>query len=111
MKIFSFRNLRILTLLVLLAVVAIYSKGQRLYSTAWLDPLPVVIFPINADGLPETGRYIRALDESHFSPIDDFMAREGKKFQLLVNRPTQIHLGPQVEAQPPEPPGPGSAGP
>jgi len=109
MKIISFRNLRVLILLALLASVAIYSKGQRLYSTAWLEPLPVVIFPINADGLPETGRYIQALEESHFTPIDDFMAREGNKYQLLVKRPTQVRLGPQVEAQPPAPPGPGSS--
>lgn len=108
MKIMTFRNLRILILLILLAVAAIYSKGQRLYSTAWLDPLPVVIFPINGDGRPETARYIQGLTEEHFAPIDSFMAREGARYQLLVKQPTRTRLGPPVENQPPPPPGPGS---
>jgi hypothetical protein len=68
-----------------------------------------VIFPINADGLPETARYIQGLTEEDFAPIDRFMAREGKKYRLLVKQPTQTRLGPQVEVQPPEPPGPGSS--
>ncbi len=78
MKLFSFRNFRILLLLGLLAAVAIYSKSQLLQSTAWLEPLPVVIFPINADGRPKTARYIKGLSDRNFAAIDTFMAREGR---------------------------------
>jgi hypothetical protein len=104
MKIVSFRNLRILILLILLAIAAIYSKGQALYSTAWLNPLPVIIFPVNGDGAPETTRYIESLQAENFTAIDDFMAREAAKYEVLEKRPTHTQLGAAVEALPPEPP-------
>ena len=106
MKLFSFRNFRILLLLGLLATVAIYSKSQLLHSTAWIEPLSVVIFPINADGQPETTRYIRGLSDRHFAAIDSFMAREGRKFKILERTPTRTRLGPEVKVKPPEPPDP-----
>ncbi|HEC16446.1 MAG TPA: hypothetical protein ENI99_07755 [Sedimenticola sp.] len=109
MKLFSFRNLRILVLLGLLATVAIYSKSQLLYSTAWLEPLAVIIFPINADGKPGTGRYIDGLSDRDFADIDAFMAREGHKYKILERSPTHTRLGPPVKAAPPEAPDPRSS--
>ena len=79
MKIFSFRNIRILLLLALLAFVAIYTKQQRIYSTSWLEPIQVVIFPINADGSSETAEYIAGLSDNSFEAIDLFTAREAKR--------------------------------
>ncbi len=104
MKLFSFRNLRITVLLLALAVVAVYSKNQLLYSTAWLEPLPVTIFPINADGHPATERYIQGLSDRSFADIDEFFAREGRRYKLLERHPTRTRLGPEVEALPPPPP-------
>ncbi|VAX08897.1 hypothetical protein MNBD_GAMMA26-2161 [hydrothermal vent metagenome] len=104
MKLFSFRNLRILILLGLLAAIAIYSKSQLLTSTAWLEPLQVVIYPINADGDPKTTLYIRNLHTDRFSDIDAFMVREGKKFNTLEKNPTHTRLGAEVMEQPPVPP-------
>jgi len=105
MQLFSFRNFRILLLLATFAAVAIYSKNQLLTSTAWLEPLPVSIYPINGDNDPKTARYIKSLNHEHFSDIDAFMQRESKKFNILEEQPTQTTLGPVVNQSPPAPPG------
>lgn len=104
MKIFSFRNIRVLFLLVLLAVVAIYTKQQRIYSTSWLEPLEVVVFPINADASEQAVNYIANLNDQSFSDIDRFIAREAKKHGLYQEHPTQTRLGPIVYKLPPAPP-------
>ena len=44
-----FRTIRISILLVILAYVSIGSWVTRARSTAWEEPLDVVIYPINAD--------------------------------------------------------------
>ncbi len=105
MPLFSFRNFRILLLLATLAAVAIYNKEQLLRSTAWLEPLQVHIYPINGDGSPKTTRYIQSLSDRDFHDIDRFMQREGKKYGVLEEHPTQTRLGPEVTALPPAPPG------
>ena len=104
MKIFSFRNIRILLLLALLAFVAIYTKQQRIYSTSWLEPIQVVIFPINADDSSETAEYIADLSDNSFEAIDRFTAREAKRYKLYQEQPTQTTLGPSIDNLPPTPP-------
>lgn len=104
MKLFSFRNLRILLLLAIFITVAIYSKSQLLTSTAWLESLQVSIYPINGDNDPKTARYIQNLSHTSFSDIDNFMQHEGKKFKILEESPTQTTLGPEVFDSPPPPP-------
>ncbi len=104
MKLFSFKNIRILLLLVILAFVAIYTKQQRIYSTSWLEPLEVVIFPINADGNEDTAKYIASLSDQGFAAIDRFTAKEAKKHGLYQEQPTQTRLGPTVDNLPPPPP-------
>lgn len=104
MKLFSFKNIRILLLLAILAFVAVYTKQQRLYSTSWLEPLEVIVFPINADGSEVTARYIANLSDESFASIDRFTAREAKKHDLYQEQPTQTRLGPAVANVPPAPP-------
>jgi hypothetical protein len=104
MKLFSFKNIRILLLLTLLAFVAIYSKQQRIYSTSWLEPLEVVIFPINADDSSDTANYIAGLSDGSFADIDRFTAREAKRYSLYQDRPTITTLGPTVDNLPPAAP-------
>jgi hypothetical protein len=104
MKIFSFRNIRILILLTLLAFVAIYTKQQRIYSTSWLEPLQVVIFPINADGSTASADYITTLSSDSFAAIDKFTAREAKRYNLYQEQPTLTLLGPTIKTLPPTPP-------
>jgi hypothetical protein len=104
MKLFSFRNIRILLLLAILAFVAIYTKQQRIYSTSWLEPLEVVIFPINGDNNQETDRYISGLSSTSFAAIDRFTARESRRHGLYQERPTTTRLGPPLAVPPPSPP-------
>ncbi len=109
MKVFSFKNIRILLLLLLLAVVAIYTKQQRMYSTSWLEPLAVVILPINADGSTQTANYIAGLSDTSFAAIDSFTAREAKRHGLYQEQPTQTILGPSIDHMPPPQPPPGAS--
>ncbi len=104
MKLFSFRNIRILILLAILSVAAIHTKQQYMYSTSWLNPLEVVIFPINADGSTQTATYIANLSSKAFSAIDQFTAKEAKKYGLYQNNPTKTILGPTINDMPPAPP-------
>ncbi len=104
MKLLSFRNLRVVVLLVLLVGIAFYTQGQRLSTQGWYKPLQVVIFPVNEDGSSATAGYIDRLNESHFKSIDEFMAREGAKYDVVTARPTDTRLGSEVRSLPPEPP-------
>ncbi len=104
MKLFSYRNLRILLFIILLLVVAIQSQQQRLSSTDWLEPLDVIIYPINSDGDAKTAAYIEQLSAKNFIAIDDFMAQQGKRYQLIVERPTKIRLGALIDEHPPASP-------
>lgn len=101
MKVFSFRNFRVVTLLAVLAAVTIYTQDQRLNTTAWYQPLEVTIFPLNGDGAPETDRYIQQLKQTHFKPIDDFIARNAKRYRLATNTPIYTTLGATVSQLPP----------
>ena len=108
MKLFSFRNLRVLVLLVLLAGIAFHTQGQRLSTQGWYKPLQVVIFPVNEDGSSTTASYIGQLNASHFESIDEFMARESEKYDVVTSRPTETRLGSEVRSLPPEAPTSGS---
>ena len=105
MKLFSYRNLRVLLLLILLLVIAIVAQEQRLASTDWIEPLDVIIYPINGDGDPKTAAYIKNLRLSHFSGIDRFLTREGKRYHLLVEKPVETRLGLLIDELPPASPG------
>ena len=104
MKVFSFRNIRILILLALLATAAIYTKEQRLNTTSWYQPIDVVIYPINGDANPKTDNYIENLSDKHFNDIEEFFIRGAKKYQLIVDSPISLSLGPTINSHPPSPP-------
>ncbi len=105
MRIFTFKNLRILILAVVLAGVLLYTQDQRLVTQGWYKPLDVVIFPINADGSISAEEYIRKLNKKNFADIDEFVKRESKKFDVVSSTPTVTKLGPEVSNLPPRPPG------
>ena len=106
MQIFTFKNLRIFILFVILGAVALYSKDQRLVTQGWYKPLDVVIFPINADASPDVERYINKLTTKDFASIDNFIERESKKYDVITSIPTNTKLGKAVSNLPPKPPGP-----
>ncbi|MDC9725182.1 MAG: hypothetical protein PSN44_04595 [Gammaproteobacteria bacterium] len=104
MKVFSFRNFRVIILLALLASAAIYTKEQRLNTTSWHQPIEVAIYPINGDASPDTDNYIENLNIKHFSDIEDFFIRSSKQYQLIVENPITLSLGNRIDSHPPQPP-------
>ncbi len=104
MKVITFKNIRIVILLSLLALAAIYTQDQRLNTTSWYQPIEVTIFPINGDGNAKTERYIQQLSTENFQDIDAFFIREAKRYHLIVDKPVISTLGPTIYKTPPVPP-------
>jgi len=104
MKFLTFKNIRILFLLSLLASIAIYAQDQKLNTLYWYQPIPVVIYPINGDDSAETAQYIQTLSANDFNDIDTFFAKHAKKYQLIVQNPTTTSLGKTIGSAPPPPP-------
>lgn len=106
MKLFSYKSLRVLLLLLILAAAAIYTQQQRLVSRGWYQPLQVNVFPINAGGGGEIKNYIDNLRMDDFTAIDQFMAGESERYDIVASIPTITRLGPAVGLIPPSPPAP-----
>ncbi len=104
MRIFSFRNLRVLILLAILALVANYVKDQKLVTQGWYQPLEIVVYPINPANSPKVQQYIDSLTSQDFSRIDQFIKRESEKYDVISGQPTITRLGQTLEKIPPQPP-------
>ncbi len=104
----SFKTIRIFFLLMILLFVALYSCEQKRASTSWYKTVEIMIYPINVDGSAVVDHYIKTLQDKNFSHIDKFMAREAKKYHLILSTPTKTRLGSQIKIMPPTPPEPGS---
>jgi len=104
MKVISFKNIRIVILLSLLALAAIYTQDQRLNTTSWYKPIEVIIFPINGDGSAQTERYIQQLSIKNFQDIDTFFADEAARYHLVAEQPIISTLGLTINKHPPAPP-------
>ncbi|WP_438970148.1 hypothetical protein [Methylophaga sp.] len=107
MKVFSFRNIRILILLGLLMATVVYTQEQKRNTTSWYKPINVVIYPINGDGTAETQQYINHLSADNFISIDTFFARSGREYQLIAEQPVITQLGETITDIPPAPPSSG----
>ena len=83
MRLFSFKNFRILVLLIILASVANYVKDQKLVTQGWYKSLDIVVYPINPSNSPSVDRYIDALSLRSFSRIDNMVKRESKKYNIV----------------------------
>ena len=108
MRIFSFRNFRVLALLIILATVALYGKDQKLVTQGWYKTLDIVVYPINPTNSPIVQRYIDSLSAQSFSRIDKFIKRESEKYNIVSSSPTNTKLGQTLTISPPEPPAIGS---
>ena len=103
-----FKSVRILILLLFLAIVAFYSKSQRLQSRSWTEPLEVTIYPINGDGIPEIDQYIENLEDQDFASIDRFFQEESEAYSVITSQPTITRLGSVLKKYPPPSPSPNS---
>jgi len=96
------RAVRIFLLLLVLLAVALHSWLDTRATQSWQEPLWVGLFPLNGDGSALTQNYLAALDARDFAAIEDFFAREGKRYGLKLEQPVHVELYPTGSKLPPE---------
>jgi len=101
------KSVRVLILLLILFFVVVYTSGQKRASTNWLEPLQVVVYPVNADGSPGVERYIDGLRMKDFRAIERFFSREAARYVIGLSDPVSVTLGSKTTS-PPQPPQPGA---
>lgn len=104
----SFRRIRILILLGILAGVAGATWLDRTIVNGWRHPLDIAIIPINGDGSSEAAEAIRALDEDDFADVNAFLEREVARYGVKQSPAAHIAVLPEARQLPPAPPHGGS---
>lgn len=105
----TFRRLRILLLLGVLAAALGSTWLEQAMARGWRAPLDVVVIPINGDGSEQASETIRALRAADFSGINAFIERETARYGVKQSPAMQITLKPELKAHPPAPPRDGGA--
>lgn len=100
----TFRRIRILILLSILAAVAGLNWMDQTRVRAWSGPLDVAVIPINGDGSAQAEEAIRALKVSDFDDIGAFLERETARYGVKQSPAVQLSLLPELHEQPPAPP-------
>ena len=95
------KTLRITILLFILFMVSMGTWLTQLRSTDWNNSLWVKIYPINGDGSEASDHYIAGLGVDTFAGIEEFVAREVRRYGHAIERPVRIELGQPVGVQPP----------
>lgn len=104
----TFRRIRILLLLGLLAASLGFTWLEQFMARGWRAPLEVVVIPINGDGSPEAADAIRGLKASDFDDINAFLEREIAHYGVKQSPMMRVTLQPELKDRPPVPPGDGS---
>ncbi|MFK8068122.1 MAG: hypothetical protein AB8D52_07745 [Gammaproteobacteria bacterium] len=104
----KFKTIRVLFLLIILLIVALYTSEQKRASTSWYKTLEIVIYPINAENNKVIGNYIDRLKDNNFALIDKFIAEQSSKYNLILSKPTKTRLGKEITILPPIAPKPDS---
>lgn len=104
----TFRKFRVTLLLFILVGVAGDAWLTKIRSTDWDEPLWVAVYPVSADQSTAVDHYIDKLQNSDYRPIEEFLARESKRYGVNVGAPLVVRLGPRINQRPPPPPEPGS---
>lgn len=97
-------KVRLALLLLALLIVSLNAWLSQIRFTDWAEPLWVAIYPINADQRPDTQLFIDALQEEHFDDIEQFFSREASRYGVILEKPVEVFLAPQVAGSPPPPP-------
>lgn len=107
-KLFSWKSLRILILLIVLLAVWNHTQLQKTLTTNWNTALDVVLFPINADGSDNTADYIDELQDKDIQPMQAFMSKQSQVYELWNDKPVKFRLNRSITNTPPLPPSNGS---
>jgi hypothetical protein len=100
----TFRAVRIFILLLILFVAGMNSLLVKSETTDWNETLHVVVYPINGDESECSQSYIDNLGEYVFKEIDGFIAIEADSYELTIEDPIVVLLGPEIDTMPPSPP-------
>ena len=103
-KVNLWRWLRTGLLVYLLFMVAVGAWLSRARTTDWQEPLWVTIFPINGDYSDESAAHIEGLKDEEFEGLDLFFQEEAEFYELAIDNPIRIEIGPELSESPPEPP-------
>jgi hypothetical protein len=95
------RRVRIALLLLILAIVALNTWTDSLYTTQWKAPMTVALYPINADGSAVTEQFIARLTEQDFTALEAFFQSESSEFGVKLERPLRFTLAAPVRSIPP----------
>jgi hypothetical protein len=95
------KSIRIVLLLLVLLAVALHAWLDRVATQSWQEPLWVGLYPLNGDGSVAAADYLAALRASDFGAIEDFFAREAKRYGLNLEQPVHVELYPQGSKLPP----------
>ena len=96
------KAVRVLLLLLVLLAVALHTWLEARATQSWHEPLWVGLFPLNGDGSALTQQYLATLNAKDFTAIEDFFAREGKRYGLQLEQPVHLELYPEGSKLPPE---------
>ena len=97
------KKIRITVLLLILAT-AVQQTWLDKVARGWKGNFYVAVYPINADGSAKVAAYIATLSRENFTPIADYFADEGTRYNAGLRRPVDVQLGAQVQDLPPAPP-------
>ena len=97
----SFRAVRIFILILILFAVGINSWLVKSDTTDWNETLHVVVYPINGDESESTHSYINGLEVYVFKEIESFIAIEAQSYEVVIEVPITILLGPEIATMPP----------
>lgn len=100
----SFRRVRILLLLGVLAAAFSLTWLEQTLVRSWRAPLDVSITPINGDGSAQAAAAIRALEAADFADVNAFLERELARYGLQRAPAMTLHLRPELGEIPPAPP-------
>jgi hypothetical protein len=104
----TFRRLRILLLLGVLAAAISLTWLEQFMVRGWRAPLDVAVIPINGDGSPQAAETIRALRTADFADINAFLERENARYGVKQWPAMQLTLLAEIKDIPPAPPRDGS---
>jgi hypothetical protein len=100
-----FKNLRILTLLLVLLAILIYGWIPSSPKPDWSRPLQVTVFPVNADGSEVAASFISGLQGSDFDPLQRYFQDQAQRHDAPVSTPFHFELGETLTEAPPIPRG------
>ncbi|MDP1681114.1 MAG: hypothetical protein Q8L39_04990 [Burkholderiales bacterium] len=100
----SFRKIRIILLLLILAMVAGITYWESMLVRSWLRPLEVSIYAVNGDGSDISAAYIAQLSDESFQEIAAFFDQQAARHRLKKLPHARIQLAGEIRQAPPAPP-------